>query len=89
LADLLQSGDIARLLAQAAERRKLVADIKALLPPEEAEHVVTASIDADGRLVLGVDSGAWAARVRYRVSELGRDSVQVRVVPRGSGASRD
>jgi hypothetical protein len=83
LADLLQSGDIARVLAQAAARRKLVADIKAELPPEEAEHLVTASTDADGRLVLGVDSAVWAARLRYRVSGLGRGDVLVRVVPRG------
>jgi hypothetical protein len=85
LADLLQTGDIAKLLSQAAQRRRLVAEVKASLPADEAEHVVSASIDAAGRLLVGVDSAAWAALVRYRVRELGRDDVQVRVVPAGSG----
>jgi hypothetical protein len=81
---LLQSGDIGKLLSQAAERRRLAAEVRALLPAEEALHVVSASTDAAGRLVVGVDSAAWAARVRYRVRELGRDAVDVRVVPKGS-----
>lgn len=85
LAELLQSGDIGKLLAQATERRRLLAEVKASLPVDEAEHVVSASIDGDG-LVLGVDSAAWAARLRYRVRELGRDAVQVRVVPRGNAS---
>jgi hypothetical protein len=89
LADLLQSGDIAKLLSQAAERHRLVAKVKASLPADEAEHVVSASTDAAGRLMVGVDSAVWAARVRYRVRELGPDDVQVRVVPGGSGSSRD
>ena len=84
MAELLQSGDIAKLLAQAAERRRLLTEVKASLPVDEAEHVVSAGTDADGGLVLGVDSAAWAARLRYRVRELGRDTVQVRVVPGGS-----
>ena len=89
LADLLQTGDIAKLLSQAAQRRRLVAEVKASLPADEAEHVVSASTDAAGRLIVGVDSAAWAARVHYRVRELGRDDVLVRVVPGGSGSSRD
>jgi hypothetical protein len=88
LTDLLRSGDIATLLSQAAERRRLVAEVRASLPADLAEHVVSASADAGGRLVVGVDSAAWAARVRYRVRELGRDDVQVRVVPAGGGPSR-
>jgi hypothetical protein len=83
LADVLQSGDIATLLSQAAERRKLVAEVRSRLAADEAEHVVCASMDAAGRLVLGVDSAAWAARVRYRARELGRGEVHVRVVPKG------
>jgi hypothetical protein len=79
----LQSGDIAKLVSQAAERRRLVAEVRAALPADEAEHVVSASTDAAGRLVVGVDSAAWAARLRYRVAELGRDDVHVRVVPKG------
>jgi hypothetical protein len=83
VAELLRSGDIGKLLSQAAERRRLVTEVKASLPADEAEHVVSASTDAAGRLMVGVDSAAWAARVRYRVCELGRDHVQVRVVPKG------
>jgi hypothetical protein len=83
LAELLQCGDIAKLLSQAAERRGLVTDVKASLPADEAEHVVSASTDAVGRLTIGVDSATWAARIRYRVRELGPDDIQVRVVPKG------
>jgi len=83
LADLLQSGDIARLKGEASARREFLAEIKALLPPDEGSHLVAASTDAAGRLVLSMDSAVWAARVRYRARELGRDSVRVRVAPRG------
>jgi hypothetical protein len=79
---LLQSGDIGKLLSHAAERRRLVSEVKASLPADEAEHVVSASTDAAGGLIVGVDSAVWAARVRYRVRELG-GAVQVRVVPKG------
>ena len=82
LGELLQSGDIGRLRGEAAARREFLAEIKALLPPDEADHVVTAGTDRRGRLVLGVDSAVWAARVRYRTRELGSDDVRVRVVPR-------
>ena len=88
LVDLLQSGDIGKLLAEAAERRRILAEVRAALPGEEAEHVVSAGTDGAGKLVVGVDSGAWAARVRYLVSKLGRD-VHVRVVPKGGGPRRD
>jgi hypothetical protein len=79
----LQCGDIGKLLSQAAERRRLVTEVKASLPAEEAGHVVSASTDAVGRLTIGVDSAAWAARIRYGVRELGHHDIQVRVVPKG------
>jgi hypothetical protein len=79
----LRSGDIAKLLSQAAERRRLVSEVKATLPADEALHVVSASTNAVGRLTIGVDSAVWAARIRYRVRELGRGEVEVRVVPKG------
>jgi hypothetical protein len=78
----LQSGDIGRLRDEAAARRAFLEDIKALLPADEARHLVAASTDPAGRLVLSMDSAAWAARVRYRARELGRDRVRVRVMPR-------
>jgi hypothetical protein len=83
MAELLQTGDIGKLLSQAAERRRLLAEVRASLPADLAEHVVSAGTDVAGRLVVGVDSAAWAARVRYRVGEVGRNDVQVRVVPKG------
>jgi len=53
------------------------------LPPEEAEHLVSASTSAAGELVLVMDSAVWAARVRYRGAELGAERLKVRVVPEG------
>lgn len=70
IGDLLQFGDIARLTAEAAGRRELAGRVRAGLPPEEAAHVVSAHIDDEGRLVVGIDSAAWAARLRYRTAEL-------------------
>jgi hypothetical protein len=81
IADLLHSGDIAGLRREAAARREFVEDIWLLLPPDEASHLVAASTDAAGRLILSMDSAAWAARVRYRATELGRADIRVRVVP--------
>ena len=82
LAELLKSGDLGKLEREAAARRTFLADIKSLLPSEEAQHLVAASTDAKGRLVLSLDSAAWAARVRYRARELGHGDIRVRVVPR-------
>jgi hypothetical protein len=81
LNELMQSGEIARLQAEAAERRNAAHRVRALLPAAEAEHVVNAHIDAEGRLVVGMDSGAWAARLRYLASELGGRPLVVRVAP--------
>lgn len=81
LADLLQSGDIAKLRLEAAARRDFTAELKLLLPADEASHLVAASTNAAGQLVLSMDSAAWAARVRYRARELGRENVRVRVAP--------
>ena len=82
LSDVLRSGDLAKLEREAAARRTFLAEIRELLPPDEAQHLVAASTDAKGRLVLSLDSAAWAARVRYRARELGRGDIRVRVVPR-------
>jgi hypothetical protein len=81
--DLLQSGDISRIRNEARERRSLLARVRAELPEAEAAHVVSASLDADNQLVVGVDSAAWAAKLRYeRDSLLGRE-LRVRVVMPG------
>lgn len=85
LAELLQSGDIGRLAAQAKERNSLTWEVKSQLSAAEAEHLVSARTNDDGVLVIAMDSPAWAARVRYRARELWRRRVRVKVVPRGRG----
>lgn len=86
LAQLLKSGALERLAAGARERRELTARVGAVLPPEEAAHLVLADLDADGRLTLTMDSAAWAARVRYRTQQFGERKVRVKVLPVQSGS---
>lgn len=81
LADLLGSGDLARLAREAEAHRDLTARVRALLPADEAAHVVNVHAEA-GRWVVAMDSPAWAARVRYRTASLGPTPVRVTVVPR-------
>jgi hypothetical protein len=83
--DLLQIGDIGRLGAEAAARRDLAERVRASLPPQEAAHVVSARLDDDGRLTVGMDSAAWAARLRYSTSELLGRQIRVHVAPGGDG----
>lgn len=85
LSELLRRGELAGLVADARERTALTAAIRALLPPEEAREVVAAHWEPSGTLVLSVRSGAWAARLRYRQSELGAQRVIVRVAPPHKG----
>jgi hypothetical protein len=89
LADLLQSGDVAKLKAAAAERRVLTDKVRAALPTEQADHLVSASIDENGMLVLALDSPVWAAKVHYELQALDGRAVRVKVVPRdGAGEPR-
>lgn len=87
MADLLQSDNINRLRTEAARRRDLAARVRSALPPAEAEHVVSAHVDEADRLVVGMDSAAWAARLRYSVPELLGKALRVRVTAPGSGRS--
>jgi hypothetical protein len=57
--------------------------IRKLLPPDEATHLVSAATDSDGELVLVMDSPSWAARVRYSLEKLPNPRVRIKVVPRG------
>lgn len=82
LADLLRAGPLGELAAEAQRRRGLTERIRALLPADEAAHLVSASTDSEGELVLVMDASAWAARVRYRAKQLGRDRIMVKVLPR-------
>lgn len=82
LTDLLQCGALGELTAEAQRRRGLTQRIRALLPADEAAHLVSASTDSEGELVLVMDASVWAARVRYHAKRLGRDRIAVKVVPR-------
>lgn len=83
LANLLKSGRLAALSQELERRRKATVEIRALLPSEEASHVVSAVTQSDGEIVLVMDSPAWAARARYCVAELKTHKVRVKVLPRG------
>ena len=83
LAELLDSGSLADLVREAERRRLATVEIKKLLPPDEATHLVSASTNASGELVLVMDSPSWAARLRYCVAALPTDKVKIRVIPRG------
>jgi hypothetical protein len=83
LGDLLQTGDISRLRTEAAERRELAVRVRSELPAAESEHVVSAHMDDEGRLVVGMDSAAWAARLRYSMAELLGRRLKVRVAVAG------
>ena len=82
VAELLGSGNLGRLTAESRRLRKLAETVRERLPDEEAAHLVAASTDAEGRLVLVMDASVWAARVRYMAKELGEDRIRVRVLPR-------
>jgi hypothetical protein len=82
LSELLQTGSLADLAAEAGRRESLTERIRSLLPTKEGAHLVAASQSDSGELVLMMDSSVWAARVRFRAEELGTDQLRVRVLPR-------
>jgi len=83
LSELMNRGGLARLQAEAKRRRSETGEIRRLLPAEEAEHLVSATTNEAGELLLVMDTPAWAARVRYCVAELPHKQVRIRVQPRG------
>jgi len=83
LSELLAHGPLARVLREAERRRMETAQVRRLLPVEEAAHLVSASTNETGELVLVMDTPSWAARVRYCVSALPSAVVKIRVSPRG------
>jgi Dna[CI] antecedent, DciA len=82
LADLLTGDKLSKLSTEAASRRLLAAEVRAALPEAEAGHVVSAHVDDLGRLVIGADTAAWAARLRYAIDSLNGRPVRVKVVVR-------
>lgn len=81
LGTLLGTGRLGELAREAERRRGFTGRIRAKLPPEEGDHLVSAAENEAGELVLVMDSPAWAARVRYRAAELGVRRLRVRVAP--------
>jgi hypothetical protein len=92
LSELLARGGkrLSLLQARAAERSKIVEQVRAALPARLAQSVVSAGLD-EGRLTIGVVGAVWASRLRYstdtiakRVAKtVGKDvlTVRIRVVP--------
>jgi len=85
--DFLGSGELARIAGEAKNRRELVALVRAELPPAEADHVVSAYVNDADQLVIGVDSSAWAARLRYSRDELLGRQLKVRVTAPGTAST--
>jgi hypothetical protein len=83
LADVMTSGALAGLTREAERRRVTTADIRGKLPAAEAEHLVSASFNSTGELVLMMDSPLWATRMRYCLDGLADGPVRVKVAPRG------
>jgi len=82
LSELLEGGPLSRLLREASRRRSETERVRQRLPAEEGAHLVSATTDEGGELVLVMDTPAWAARVRYCVGQLPNARVKIRVVPR-------
>ena len=81
LAEILGTGRLLGLTREAERRRTTTERVRALLPADEAEHLVSATTDDAGELVLVMDSPAWAAKARYRAADLGVERLRVRVLP--------
>lgn len=75
---------LARLLRRAAAHGQVDKDFQACLPFELRGHCHLASY-RDGRVMLHVDSSAWATRLRYALPEITehspllRDAADIRV----------
>ena len=83
LADVINQGRLGEIAAKARSRQTTSAQIRSILPAEEAKSVVDAHWEDDQTLVLIVSSPAWAARIKTKAPEtLGAQRLKVRVVPR-------
>jgi hypothetical protein len=83
IADVLRQGALAELGREAERRRASTAAMCRRLPTPVADHLVSATTNEAGELVLVMDSPGWAARVRYACAELALGRVIVKVQPRG------
>src|ERR1700679_4016226 len=92
LSELLARGGKRLLLLKdrAAQRSKIVEQVRAALPARLAESVVSAGLE-EGRLTIGVVGAVWASRLRYLTESIRKQvgnsmgiavlTVKVRVVP--------
>lgn len=81
LSELLATGSIRRLQREAERRRTETVAVRALLPAEEASHLVSAATNEAGELVLVMDTPSWAARMRFCIGSLPTQRVKIRVAP--------
>lgn len=81
---------LAGIVERARAMETLTASVRAALPREAREHLVSAARREDGTLVLVTGSSAWAARLRFSAEEalaaarrygVSADSVSVLVRP--------
>lgn len=79
---------LAPLLAQARLHMQLLAKIRQALPEPSGSHCLYCVLRGDSRLILYVDSAAWATKLRFHqleiqsaLSEIGPlKSIQIRVL---------
>jgi len=63
------SGPLNVLLSRVGLLRRITAAVRDALPASVANHCLAANIDGD-TLVVGCDSSAWAAKLRYHIPQL-------------------
>ena len=63
------SGHLNVLLGRVGLLRRITAAVRDALPVSLASHCLAANIDGD-TLVVGCDSSAWAAKLRYHIPQL-------------------
>jgi hypothetical protein len=96
LAEVLKSGQggLKDLAKQAEEYAGLAEALRRGLPGSSGDHVTMVTVEPDGTLVVSVESGAWASRLRYEEATLLRlcqairpdaKSVRVRVARQSAG----
>ncbi len=91
---MAQSGRLQALEQARQDRSAWTRTAKTWLPAELASHLLAATLNPEGVLVLSFDSGAWATRARYGERDIlaaandpAVKSVKVRVHPQGGQPS--
>ena len=73
LDNLLKSapgGTLEKIIQRAQNMQALTTTLRAALPPEAAENLLSANLRDDGSLVLVCASSAWASRIRFEADRL-------------------